>query len=98
MKKFFASVAATVAILAGMLMATGTASATGGTTSPTFTCANVIGVGQVCEDLLNDLAVNGIHGDVDIIRADVLNLYHNEFTIPILSGNVIVIGWPTCGC
>jgi hypothetical protein len=122
MKKFFASMAAMVAILAGMLVATGTASATGGTTSPTFTCANVLGVGQVCENLdnvivivthlgilsgselaeleniLNDLAVNGIYGDVNIIKGDILNLYHNDFNIPVLSGNVIVIGWPTCGC
>jgi hypothetical protein len=122
MKKFFASVAAMVAILAGMLLATGTASATGGTTDPSFTCANVIGVGQICDNLdnvvvtvthlgvlngndlvdvenvLNDLAVTGIGGDVNIIKGDILNLYHNEFNIPILSGNVIVIGWPTCGC
>jgi hypothetical protein len=122
MKKIFASVAAMLAVLAGLLLTAGTASATGGTTSPTFDCANVIGVGQVCdnidnvvvtvthigllsgsdlvdvENVLNDLAVTGIDGDVNIIKGDILNLYHNDFSIPILSGNVIVIGWPTCGC
>jgi ABC-type glycerol-3-phosphate transport system substrate-binding protein len=122
MKKIFASVAAMLAVLAGLLLTAGTASATGGTTSPTFDCANVIGVGQICdnvdnvvvtvthigllsgsdlvdvEDVLNDLAVTGINGDVNIIKGDILNLYHNNFSIPILSGNVIVIGWPTCGC
>jgi hypothetical protein len=122
MKKFVASLAAMFAVLAGMVMMTGTASATGGTTSPTFDCANVIGVGQVCdnidnvvvtvthigllsgsdlvdvENVLNNLAVTGIDGDVNIIKGDILNLYHNDFNIPILSGNVIVIGWPTCGC
>jgi hypothetical protein len=122
MKKFFASLAAMMAVLAGLLLATGTASATGGTTSPTFDCANVIGVGQICdnidnvvvtvthigvlsgsdlvdvENVLNNNAVNGINGDVNIIKGDILNLYHNDFSIPILSGNVIVIGWPSCGC
>jgi hypothetical protein len=123
MKKRLASIVAMFGMLVGVLLATaGTASATGGTTDPSFDCANVIGVGQVCdnvdnvvvtithigilsgdnlvkvEDVLNDLAVTGIDGDVNIIKGDILNLYGNEFNIPILSGNVIVIGWPTCGC
>jgi hypothetical protein len=123
MKNRLASIVAMLGMLVGVLLATaGTASATGGTTDPSFDCANVIGVGQVCdnidnvvvtithigvlsgsdlvkvEDVLNDLAVTGIDGDVNIIKGDILNLYHNDFTIPILSGNVIVIGWPTCGC
>ena len=123
MKKRLASIVAMFGMLVGVLLATaGTASATGGTTDPSFDCANVIGVGQICEnvdnvvvtvthigvlsgdnlvkveDVLNDLAVTGIDGDVNIIKGDILNLYHNEFNIPILSGNVIVIGWPTCGC
>jgi hypothetical protein len=123
LKKHIASVMAVFGLLAGMLLAaTGTASATGGTTSPTFDCANVIGVGQICdnvdnvivtitdltllngnnlvkvEDVLNHLAITGIDGDVTLIKGDVLNLYHNDFSIPILSNNVIVIGWPTCGC
>jgi hypothetical protein len=123
MRKRLASIVAMFGMLVGVLLATaGTASATGGTTDPSFDCANVIGVGQICEnvdnvvvtvthigvlsgdnlvkveDVLNDLAVTGIDGDVNIIKGDILNLYHNEFNIPILSGNVIVIGWPTCGC
>ena len=122
MRKLVASVTTMLAILAGLLLASGTASATGGTTDPSFDCANVIGIGQICdnidnvivtvthigvlnnndlvkvEDVLNDLAVTGIDGDVNVIKGDVLNLYHNDFNIPILSGNVIVIGWPTCGC
>lgn len=123
MKNRLASIVAMFGLLVGVLLATaGTASATGGTTDPSFDCANVIGVGQICdnvddvvvtithigvlsgdnlvkvEDVLNDLAVTGIDGDVNIIKGDILNLYDNEFNIPILSGNVIVIGWPTCGC
>lgn len=123
MKKHLASIVATFGIVLGVLFtAAGTASATGGTTDPSFDCVNVIAVGQLCdnldnvivtvthlgvlngndlvevEDVLNDLAITGIDGDVTLIKGDVLNLYHNEFNIPILSGNVIVIGWPTCGC
>ncbi|ANZ35945.1 hypothetical protein BBK82_07480 [Lentzea guizhouensis] len=109
-------------VFAALLGVAGTASATGGTTSPTFDCANVIGVGQICdnvdnvvvtithigvlsgsdlvdvENVLNNIAVTGINGDVNVIKNNVVNLYGNEFNIPILSGNVIVVGWPTCGC
>lgn len=123
MKARLASVVAAFGLLFGMLlMGAGSASAAGGTTSPTFDCANVIGVGQICDnvdnvivtithigvlsgddlvdvkDVLNNLAVTGIDGDVNVIKGDVLDLYKNIFNINILSGNVIVIGWPTCGC
>ncbi len=123
MKKRLASIVAMFGMVLGVLFATaGTASATGGTTDPSFDCANLIGVGQICdnvdnvivtvthlgilsgdnlvevEDVLNNLAVTGIDGDVNIIKGDILNLYGNKFNIPILSGNVIVVGWPTCGC
>jgi hypothetical protein len=122
MKKALASLVALVAVLAGLLLTAGTASATTGTTDPSFDCANMLGVGQVCnnvsnvkvvvtyhgffsgsslarvEDVLNELAVTGIDGDVNLIKGDILNLYYNEFNIPILAGNVVVTGWPSCGC
>lgn len=123
MKARLASVVAALGLLFGMLlMGAGSAAATDGETSPTFDCANVIGVGQICdniddvvvtithigilsgdhlvnvENVLNNLAITGIDGDVTVIKGDVVNLYKNVFDIDILSGNVIVIGWPSCHC
>jgi hypothetical protein len=122
MKTRLASVVAAFALLFGaLLMTAGTASATG-ETDPSFECNNVLGIGQLCENLdnvvvtvthigvlnpsdlvdvknvLNNWAITGIGGDVTVVKGDVVNLYKNVFNIPILSNNVIIIGWPTCGC
>jgi hypothetical protein len=45
-------------------------------------------------DLNNNDVLNG--SKIDVID-DVLNVYNNDINVPILSGNVIVIGFP-CPC
>lgn len=63
MKKRLASVATMFAMIVGLLFtAMGTASATGGETSPTFECANAF-IGQICDNV-DDVVVTITHLDV----------------------------------